>query len=197
VLAPPYKRATLDADTRWVQESLVRQMFQDHLDRDEVKIAVSEAALTFPGSDGRPVHAWLMTTDRALHARVTLGAGIFSTLTLGYQQVKFVEASEPDETTVQVAYFNPRRAVDESWRLRLDPAVAAPAFAAHLVHVVSQYHAAVQAAAAARAADATRRSSEAAWTVAVAAARTALDAPAAAVGPAAGAQARPVGSEVA
>jgi hypothetical protein len=173
VLAPPYKRATTTDTGRWFEESLQRQMFQDALEQDETQIADCEARMRIPCGDGKPLHAQVVATDRALHARVTFGPGIHRLLRLQYDRVKYVEVSRPEETDVELTYFNPDRAVDETWHLRLEQTPAAPGFGATLAHLVSR-RAAARTAAATRIAEATEaghRATEQTWTVAAAAAR--------------------------
>jgi hypothetical protein len=167
VLAPPYKRATVADGGRWVEESLQRQMFQDAFERDEVQIAAVDARMRIPGADGKPLQARVVATDRALHARVTFGLGIHRFLRLHYDQVKFVEVARPDETDVEVVYFNADRATNETWHLRLEEAPPASGFGATLVQLVSQRSMARTAAA---------RIVEQAWTVPVAEARSSAEA---------------------
>lgn len=171
LLAAPYKRATSADNGRWVQDSLQRQMFQDAFERDEVQIADCEARMRIPSGDDRPVQARVVATDRALHARVTLGPGIHRSLRLDYDQVRFVEVFRPQEAEVEVTYFNPGRAIYETWYLWLDGAQAATGFGATVVRLVSQRAAARDAAATrfAEAGEAGRRSAEQTWRVAAAA----------------------------
>jgi len=149
VLAPPYKRATGNDDT-WVTQSLQRQVFADALERDEVRVADSEVTLVMTGhrgssANGRPVTAWVVATDRALHARLALGAGVHQMQRLDYGQVKRASAGQPDERTLTIIYWNPRTAADESWQLQLGPS-APSRFAATVLQLVSQRQAARRAA---------------------------------------------------
>jgi hypothetical protein len=150
VLAPPYKRATGN-DDGWVMQSLQRQVFDDVLERDEVRVADSEVSLVItghPGSSGGggPVTAWVVATDHALHARLALGAGIYQMQRLDYGQVKRAEAPEPDERRLTLTYWNPRSAADESWQLQLGPS-SPDGFEATVLQLVSQRQAALRAAA--------------------------------------------------
>ncbi len=124
-----------------MQESLLRQVFADDLRLDEVQVALCEVCLVHPGSEGRAVPAWAAVTDGGLLARVALGAGVHQTLRIDHAQVKSVDASGSDRIALQVTYFNPRRAVDEVWRLHLEPSVAAGGFSAALAHAVSKHQA--------------------------------------------------------
>jgi hypothetical protein len=149
VLAPPYKRATGN-DDEWVTQSLQRQVFADGLERDEVRVADSEVSLVMtghPGSsgNGEPVTAWVVATDRALHARLALGAGIYQMQRLDYGQVKRAEAAQPDERRLTLTYWNPRSAADESWQLQLGPG-SPDGFVATVLQLVSQRRAARRAA---------------------------------------------------
>jgi hypothetical protein len=141
VSAPASARAGASHSDQWMRESAMQQMFRDVLDRGEVKVAVTEVALACPGSENRPVHAWAAVTDRALHARLTLGAGVHQTLRIDHDQVKRVEASGPDQMSLLVAYWNPRRAVDEAWHMHLESTLASAGFTAALSHAVSKHRA--------------------------------------------------------
>jgi hypothetical protein len=168
-LAPPYKRATAADNGGWVQESLHRQMFHEAFERDEAQVAECDARVRIRSADGKSLQARLVATDRALHARVTLGPGIHQTLRLHYDQVKYVEVSRPEGADVEVVSFNPDRATDEIWHVRIDQAHVASGFAATLVHLVSHWAAARTAAAqVAEAVQAGRRSNDQTWTVAAA-----------------------------
>lgn len=148
VLAPPYKRAANTGD-EWVRQSLQRQVFRDVLERDEVRVADSEVSLVMTGprgsSPGRPLTAWVVATDRALHARLALGAGVHQMQRLDYGQVKRAEAAQPDERSLTITYWNPSTASDESWQLSLGPS-APSRFAATVLQLVSQRQAARRAA---------------------------------------------------
>lgn len=148
VLAPPYKRAQNTGD-EWVRQSLQRQVFQDVLERDEVEVADCEVSLVMTGprgsAPGKPLAAWVVATDRALHARVALGAGIHQMQRLDYGQVKHAEAAQPDERSLAITYWNPGTASDESWRLDLGP-TSPHRFAATVLQLVSQRQAARRAA---------------------------------------------------
>jgi hypothetical protein len=149
LLAPPYKRAT-GTDDGWVTRSLQRQVFADVLEGDEVRAAESEVGLVMRGPGGSsgkggPVMAWMVATDRALHARLALGAGIYQMQRLDYAQVKRAEAAQPEERTLTITYWNPRSAVDESWQLQLGPG-SADGFAAIVLQLIGQRQAARRAA---------------------------------------------------
>ncbi len=148
VQAPPYKRATGN-DDGWVTQSLQRQVFADVLERDEVRVADSEVSLVMTGPQGssggvRPVMAWVVATDRALHARLTLGAGVYQRQRLDYAQIKQAEAAE-DEHSLTLTYWNPASAADESWLLELGPG-SPNRFAATVLQLVRQRQAARRAA---------------------------------------------------
>jgi len=150
VLGPPYKRAAAGNDDTWVTQSLQRQVFADVLERDEVRVAESEVTLVMTGhrgssGHGRPVTAWVVATDRALHARLALGAGIYQMQRLDYGQVKRAGAAQPDEHTLAITYWNPRTAADESWHLQVGPH-APSRFAATVLQLVCQRQAARRAA---------------------------------------------------
>jgi hypothetical protein len=150
VLGPPYKRATAGNDDTWVTQSLQRQVFADVLERDEVRVADAEVTLVMTGHRGssgygRPVTARVVATDRALHARLALGAGIYQMQRLDYGQVKKAGAAQPDERTLTITYWNPRTAADESWDLQVG-AQAPSRFAATVLQLVSQRQAARRAA---------------------------------------------------
>jgi hypothetical protein len=148
VLAPPYKRVT-NADDEWVEQSLQRQVFHDVLERDEVRVADAEVSLVTSGRNGSPggapVTAWVLATDRALHARLELGAGIHRMQRLDYDQVKRTAATQPEERSLTITYWNPRTASDETWHLQTAP-TAPSRFAATVLQLVSRRQAARRAA---------------------------------------------------
>jgi hypothetical protein len=124
-------------------------VFADVLERDEVRVADSEVSLVTRGRNGSSgggsaVTAWVVATDRALHARLTLAAGVYQRQRLEYAQVKRAEAGE-DERSLTLTYWNPRSAADESWRLELGPG-SPDRFAATVLQLVRQRQAAHRAA---------------------------------------------------
>ena len=171
LLAQPYKRATGDDGDVWVTQSLQRQVFADVLQRDEVRVADSEVSLEMTGEHGSsgsggPVAAWVVATDRTLHARLTLGAGIYQRQRLDYAQIKQAEAAQ-DERSLTLTFWNPGSASDESWRLQLGPG-SPRRFAATVLQLVSQRQAARRAAEMASRAVGSAQSSPAAQTPAAA-----------------------------
>jgi hypothetical protein len=111
----PYQRIAAGGTDGWMLQSRLRQLFRRDLEPDEPAVLVSEVTAVLEGTQRRTVKGWVAATDRAMHLRFLVGADLQRGMRVGYDEMKHVELSGPEDADVHITYFAPHQVTSRIW----------------------------------------------------------------------------------